>query len=361
MATNTQPALTNAAPILPDASSLDRPQAESVSSYLQYLPTIFQAQPFVGRFLLAFEQILSGSSTVEASSPGLEQYIEHLHTYFQPLPPSTTGVTSSVPGIFNQTPDAFLPWLASWVALSLREGWEPQTKRAFIQAIVPLYKLRGTKAGLEKILELYLDSAGLPKKVEIFDSSDLPPHFFQVQLVMATPDPIRFWQQVRIAKTIIDQEKPAHTFYALKILTPTMQLSGRVFPLKLTATCQITAQLRSTTNAKLALRIQSTQTDPENPLGASRLIVAEQIGTALLNVNCTVTSDQAMHDRWSVTITNLSRMTASGTLTITIAYPDGTASEQFEFPLNPILASGLFLTTRAKGGNTFLGTEDRET
>jgi len=35
-------------------------KSKLVSSYLQYLPAILQEDPFMGRFLLAFEKILSG-------------------------------------------------------------------------------------------------------------------------------------------------------------------------------------------------------------------------------------------------------------------------------------------------------------
>jgi hypothetical protein len=38
-------------------------QSSRVSSYLEYLPASQQADPFLGRFLLAFERILSGFSS----------------------------------------------------------------------------------------------------------------------------------------------------------------------------------------------------------------------------------------------------------------------------------------------------------
>lgn len=192
-----------------------------VSSYLQYLPTILEEDPFMGRFLLAFEKILSGvkhlpsyEKIIQGNSenvPGLEEIINRIETYFNP----------------EETPEQFLPWLAGWVALSLRDDWETSTKRAFITEIVKLYRIRGTKEGLASVLKLYLVSSGFGDNVEIFDQFDHFPNYFQVQLTLNDRDPEKYWRQSRIAKAIIDQEKPAHTFYSLKILVPTMQLTRR--------------------------------------------------------------------------------------------------------------------------------------
>jgi len=182
---------------------MDAPQAQpdqqSASSYLDYLPAIFRQDPFAGQFLLAFETVLSGAG----GQPGLETTIGRIADYFDPV----------------TTEADFLPWLAGWVTLSLRADWDEQTQRGFIQQIVPLYRLRGTRAGLLRMLALY---TGEP--VEIYDTFDDPPCFFQVRLTLSEADPALLQTKQQIARAIIDQEKPAHTFYALQIAVPTMRL-----------------------------------------------------------------------------------------------------------------------------------------
>lgn len=169
------------------------------SSYLNYLPAIFRQDPFAGQFLLAFETILSGTP----GKPGLATTIGDIASYFDPA-----------------TADAdFLPWLAGWVSLSLRADWTVDTQRGFIQQIVPLYKLRGTLAGLTKMLTLY---TGEP--VKIYDAFDDLPYFFEVQLTLSVADPALLRTTQEIARAIIDQEKPAHTYYALQLAVPTMRL-----------------------------------------------------------------------------------------------------------------------------------------
>ncbi|HEY1627380.1 MAG TPA: phage tail protein [Streptosporangiaceae bacterium] len=169
------------------------------SGYLDYLPALFRADPFAGRFLLAFEAVLSGLNDQQ----GLETVIGRIADFFDP---ATTE------------PD-FLPWLAGWVALSLRADWDDRMRRDFIGQIVPLYRLRGTRAGLLRVLTLYTG-----EQVQVFDAFDKPPYFFEVQLTLSEPDPKLLRAKQQIARAIIDQEKPAHTFYALRVVVPTMRL-----------------------------------------------------------------------------------------------------------------------------------------
>lgn len=193
-------------------------KSQEVSSYLQYLPVVLQSDDFLGRFLLAFEKILSGlessnsqPNTIDSNSSnslGLEEIIDKVHLYFDP----------------SKTPDEFLPWLASWVAVSLRQDWSLTAKREFISKIVPLYRLRGTKAGLEQMLKIFLGNQNEEVRIYEFDSLA---HYFQVELILASQDLKEYRRKEKIARAIIDQEKPAHTFYALHIQMPTMRIVSK--------------------------------------------------------------------------------------------------------------------------------------
>lgn len=196
--------LTTSDPAVPEAAAAvavsgpDPARAPDTSGYLADLPRVFGDDPFLGRFLLAFEAVLTGLP----GRPGLAQAIDGIADLLDP----------------GTAREEFLPWLAGWVGLTLRADWDVPTRRAFIREIVPLYRLRGTKEGLRRMLSLY---TGQP--VEIVD--DLPvPHFFTVALTLAQADPGQVRRIQQIARAIVDQEKPAHTFYALEVTTPTMRL-----------------------------------------------------------------------------------------------------------------------------------------
>src|SRR5262249_2934066 len=66
--------------------------------------------------------------------------------------------------------------------------------------------------------------------VVIYDTFDTLPFFFEVQLTLSEADPALMRAKQQIARSIIDQEKPAHTFYALRIAVPTMRLVSEALP-----------------------------------------------------------------------------------------------------------------------------------
>lgn len=197
-------------------------RSDRTSDYLQYLPGILQAEPSMNRLLLAFERILTGLPNDPdhpdplPQQPGLEAYIDRIYTYFDPHPVQSGETSEDLQA--QRTPDEFLPWLASWVALSLRDDWEPEVKRRFISQMVSLYRQRGTKAGLKRLLELYTN-----EEVEIYEFAHVP-HYFQVQMTLSAGNPELLRKKEEIARAILNQEKPAHTFYSLQILVPSMQI-----------------------------------------------------------------------------------------------------------------------------------------
>ncbi len=227
-----------------------------VSTYLPYLPALLQENAddagvsVVGRLLLAFEQILSGLGDPDA--PGLEEIIggivgadgqvrlAALARYFDPGFRVTNGSETLLRG-HERTPTEFLPWLASWVALSLREDRSEDERRRFISRVVPAYQQRGTKAGLIEVLLAY---SGIAQResVEVQEFNQLfaigktatigvdtivgggPPHYFRVKIILPGVGDLNFGRRAQIVRAIIDQEKPAHTYYDLTIEYPTMQV-----------------------------------------------------------------------------------------------------------------------------------------
>lgn len=220
------------------------PRAGRASSWLDHLPAIYRegAQPgapnFLGRFLLAFEHLLTGLG--DAGEPGLEERIDRIHQYFDP----------------KSAPPEFLDWLAGWVALTLRgdldavagvdplDAIAPEKRRALarglIASAVPLYRTRGTKRGLEALLRLF--TGGLsPTITEMTGAFQLgvsrvgidtildggAPHFFHVLLRLPNPDPASLKRSEALVRAILDVEKPAHTRYALTVVTPSMQVGVR--------------------------------------------------------------------------------------------------------------------------------------
>jgi phage tail-like protein len=159
-----------------------------------YLPAIYGDDPFLGRYLWAFERVLLE----------LEESIDNLATLFDP----------------TETPDAFLPWLSSWVAFTLRADLTLPQQREFIARVVSLYRQRGTKKNLQDLLSIF--TRGEPTIVESDDAG--PAHHFRITLHLRRAPATDQLRQIAIARALIDLEKPAHTFYELDLQFPTMQI-----------------------------------------------------------------------------------------------------------------------------------------
>jgi phage tail-like protein len=99
------------------------------SRYLDYLPAIYHEDLYVGQFLMPFEDVLEG----------FRYLLDDIDRYFAPA----------------LTDQAFLPWLATWVALVLDEEWDDAKRRRLIGEAVQLYRWRGTVYGLKRYLEIY--------------------------------------------------------------------------------------------------------------------------------------------------------------------------------------------------------------
>jgi phage tail-like protein len=51
-------------------------------------------------------------------------------------------------------PDDFVDWLGTWVAAVPDDSWTPQRRRELLARAVALYRIRGTRQGLESYLEV---------------------------------------------------------------------------------------------------------------------------------------------------------------------------------------------------------------
>jgi phage tail-like protein len=112
----------------------------------------------------------------------------------------------------HQTPEDFLPWLASWTAFSLRADLTPEKQRDFLANIISLYHRRGTKENLVDLLKIF--TIGTPTVTEILDGD--PPHFFTVTLKLQRDLPEEQQHQIAIAHALVELEKPAHTDFKLE-------------------------------------------------------------------------------------------------------------------------------------------------
>jgi phage tail-like protein len=222
--------------------------ANGPSSYLRHLPEIFRSDgaggstPFLGEFLKIFEALLAGREDAWAIGVhGIEELIEGFPELIDPvLAPiddqsSTGGAARS----------AFLDYVASWAALALDQNWDLAKKREWTRRIVPLYKRRGTRDGLQDYLTTFVGNqvqvdepdGGITLAVDNttlgVDTflADAPAYFFRVRVSHGfAPNPFDLgtWSNLlQGTRAIVELEKPAHTYYQLDARAPGIIINER--------------------------------------------------------------------------------------------------------------------------------------
>jgi phage tail-like protein len=185
----------------------------STPSWLRNLPGIYQDTDeehadFMKRFLSLQQHV----------ALQIDEKLESIHSYFDP----------------RETPEGFLPWLAGWLAMGLHEGWSEKRRREIILRAVEIYLMRGTAKGLKLALELFAETlaeieeftwpypgfvVGHNAVIDI-QSTIARPVFqtqcFVVHLPVAKDRISR--EKLRTVHAVVEAEKPAHAYYALKFL-----------------------------------------------------------------------------------------------------------------------------------------------
>ena len=196
----------------------------SRESYIKWLPAIYQRSDATGRNvvrdLLWIIQHLFGS---------IEQVLDQVHLFFDSY----------------ETPESFLPWLASWSAMLLEPDWPVNKKRRLIKKAMELYRLRGTVRGLKLFISLFTGfephlaenewpfqgfRIGTTSTVGI-DTVILPPVDKAHAFVVVMPHQFREVTTEAIIRLheIIEMEKPAHSAYMLKFEEPQQAVEERAF------------------------------------------------------------------------------------------------------------------------------------
>ena len=153
------------------------------------------------QFLLIFESILGP----------IENTVDNLAMYFDP----------------QMIPEPLIPWLASWVDLTLDSAWPVERRRELLQSAVELYRWRGTRWGLSRYLQVYTGSMPVISEyipgMRLDDETKLgvdtklgssgSGHHFTVTLELGDESEIDY-DKIR---GIIETQKPAHAAYTLQV------------------------------------------------------------------------------------------------------------------------------------------------
>lgn len=182
-------------------------------TYLSYLPAVYredeESRDFLERFLSLFSTFLMD----------MEEKIDHIPNYFD----------------VNLVSGDFLRWLSTWLGIASDDSWSDEQIRQLLLHAPFLYKRRGTKKAIEKIVEIYTGKK--PYIIEHFQlkkekqNSELynvikniygdHPYYFYVLIEHNT---LRSEKEKVMLQKLLDAEKPAYTEAKLVVLEPWIYL-----------------------------------------------------------------------------------------------------------------------------------------
>jgi phage tail-like protein len=199
-------------------------------SYLRYLPAaVYQEDEasidFMERFLSLFETLLWDK----------EEEITEIARYFD----------------VDATQGKFISWLATWVAAIFDESWQEEKRREFLRSAVELYKKRGTREGIEDLIEIYTGKKPIiVENLQLYEKDasgnftlrceeneeikgtleklfgEPTPHSF---CVLLKPGQEEIESQLKTIKRLIELEKPAHTNAGVVVLQPWIYLDMHTY------------------------------------------------------------------------------------------------------------------------------------
>ncbi|MET0649606.1 MAG: phage tail protein [Pyrinomonadaceae bacterium] len=214
-------------------------------TYLRYLPAVYQederSRDFLSRFLSLFETFFAGT----------EGAISHLARYFD--------VDSSLAS------GDFLRWLATWLSISEDKSWNDEQLRELVRRAPDLYKKRGTREGLEEMIEIFTGERPLvfehfrsacteapaPRRTADVDGAQKVRTLEEIYQSLYGTDPYCFCvllkpyrhetsggrqvtrrlseEERKAVRRIVDAEKPAHTCAGLLALQPWIHLDMHTY------------------------------------------------------------------------------------------------------------------------------------
>lgn len=151
------------------------------STWLAYLPAIFSEDDFIGRFLLIFESMLAP----------ITWHIDNFDLYLSPR------VASS----------EWLHWMASWFDVLFVPELPIERQRAILEQMGWLFMRRGTRAGLQRLLELYFD---VPVDITEDDLC-----LFTVRLPYQANDPLL--SSEALARRLIESQCPSFVSFRIEL------------------------------------------------------------------------------------------------------------------------------------------------
>lgn len=198
-----------------------------------------RASPFIERIRVYFprETYLNYLPSIYQEDEGSRVFLERYLSLFATFMDNVTEEIEAVPQLYEltSTSEEFLQWIGSWMGIKEVKRWDQDRLRTLLLEAPVLFKRRGTRDVLERLLEIYLGEK--PLMLEQFETtihiqdSGLKRVFDQLY----GTDPYSFFVFIRseliedeevrsFVEQLVEDEKPAYTKGLVVSLDPWMYL-----------------------------------------------------------------------------------------------------------------------------------------
>jgi phage tail-like protein len=171
------------------------PGLESRHSIGQYLPGLYQDDNFAQRLTEALDSALAPVFST----------LDNFETYLDP----------------RLAPADFVEWLGSWMGLLLDETLPLARKREFVTRAWQLFRIRGTRLGLQRVVEtitggnvVIVDTGGTASATAVGTAFPGSPNF-SVLVRIRVDDPASVNRQY--VESVVSNAKPAHVTHRVEI------------------------------------------------------------------------------------------------------------------------------------------------
>ncbi len=173
--------------------------------------------------------------------PESARFLDQFLSYFDTIFAEVTAVNRDIAALFDpgDVPEEFLSWLGAWFDLDFDASWPTEVRREMVAGAVPYFRMRGTVAGLQRILQWHTGLSGaLPQVIEHFR---LPaePELLMIGGVALDPGPRAHSFTIVLPSYVVDADRrpvlerlieasiPAHTRYRLHLVDPGVQIAAQ--------------------------------------------------------------------------------------------------------------------------------------
>jgi phage tail-like protein len=173
--------------------------------------------------------------------PESARFLDRFLSYFDTVFAEVTAVNRDIAGLFDPrvVPEEFLSWLGAWFDLDFDTSWPTEVRREMVAEAVPYFRMRGTVAGLKRILQWHTGLSGEPPQViehfRLPDGTDpvmiggveLAPGSRAHSFTVVLPSYVVTPERRPVLERLIEASIPAHTRYQLQLVEPGVRIAAQ--------------------------------------------------------------------------------------------------------------------------------------